>query len=160
MDRILEILERDARTSPEQIAEQLGRSADEIREKIAAMEAEGIILGYRPVINTDKLPGDLVTSLIEVRVRPQRGAGYDGIARRIYQFPEVRSLYLVSGDYDFLVLVEGKTLQEVAAFVAEKLATLDHVESTTTHFLLKTYKENRVVLSADKSDDTRLPVTP
>lgn len=160
MDQILEILERDARATPEQIAEQLGRAVDDVRQQIAEMEALGIIVGYRPVINTDKIRRDVVTSLIEVRVKPERGAGYDGIAGRIYRFPEVRSLYLVSGAYDFLVLVEGKTLQDIAAFVAEKLSTLDNVESTTTHFLLKTYKENRVILTGEHPEDIRLPVTP
>lgn len=160
VDRILEILEQDARTTPEAIAEQLGRSVESVRADIARLEADNIIVGYRPVINYDKLRNDLVTSLIEVRVRPERGAGYDGIAKRIYQFPEVRSLYLVSGTYDFLLLVEGKTLHDVALFVAEKLSPLENVESTTTHFLLKTYKENRVALDGEQREDTRLPVTP
>lgn len=160
MDQILDILQRDARQTPEEIAQQLGRDVETVRAQIAELEAKGIIVGYRPVINTDKMGSDLVTALIEVRVKPERGAGYDGIAQRIYRFPEVRSLYLVSGAYDFLVLVEGTTLHDIASFVAQKLSTLDNVESTATHFLLKTYKENRVILSGEPQEDTRLPVAP
>lgn len=159
MKEIAEILEKDCRTTPEQIAVMLGKDIDEVRSAIARMEGEKIIVKYQTVINWEKLDGRLVTALIDVKVTPQRDVGFDQIAERIYRFPEVKSLYLVSGAYDLSVMVQGESLRDVARFVSEKLATLENVQSTMTHFLLKTYKQDGVILE-DQETDRRQVVTP
>lgn len=159
MKEIAEILEKDCRTTPEQIAVMLGKDIDEVRSAIARMEGEKIIVKYQAVINWEKLDGRLVTALIDVKVTPQRDVGFDQIAERIYRFPEVKSLYLVSGAYDLSVMVQGESLRDVARFVSEKLATLENVQSTMTHFLLKTYKQDGVILE-DQETDRRQVVTP
>ena len=127
--------------------------------ELAAMEAEGIICGYHTLINWEKTSIDKVTALIEVRVTPQRGQGFDNIAERIYKYPEVRSVYLISGGYDLMVTLEGKRLKEVSNFVSDKLSTLDSVLSTATHFILKKYKDHGTILSK-KSVDEREMITP
>lgn len=123
------------------------------------MEEERIICGYNTLINWDQAGADKVTALIEVRVTPQRGQGFDNIAERIYNYPEVQSVYLISGAYDLLVILEGKTLQEVASFVSSKLSTLDTVISTATHFILKKYKDDGIIFEQKKKDE-RMKVTP
>jgi DNA-binding Lrp family transcriptional regulator len=156
--KALEILMEDARITAEEIASRLGVSVDEVRQEIQSLEDEKIIVGYQPVLNPNKAYGDRVTSLIEVRVQPERGKGYDKTAERIARYPEVRTLFLVSGSYDFLVVVEGASIQEVSYFVMEKLATLDQVVSTTTHFLLKTFKQLGTSL-VEEEENHRLPIT-
>jgi len=142
MKEILRILEKDARATPEQISTMTGMSLSEVEDAIRKAEAQGIILKYKTLIDWDKAGEEQVWALIEVKVTPQRGVGFDAAAERIARFPEVRSLYLVSGTYDLAVLMVGKTMQEVAAFVAERLAPLEGVQGTVTHFLLKRYKED------------------
>jgi DNA-binding Lrp family transcriptional regulator len=158
-EEILELLEQNARIPDDRIAGLVGASTEEVRAAIKRMEDEKIILGYRAVADPTKVREGKVTCMIEVRVTPQRGVGFDKIAERIYRFPEVRSLYLVSGTYDLLVMLEGESIQDVSYFVFEKLATLEHIQSTTTHFMLKKYKDNGIVLGSI-DEVQRLPVTP
>ena len=148
MNEIAELLQKDARLTPEVIASMLNKTVDEVRDKIRQMEDDGTIIKYSAVINEEKLPKqkDKVVAFIEIQVQPEREKGFDALAERIYQFPQVTSLYLMSGRYDLLAVVEGDNLKEVAYFVSDKLSTLDNVKSTTTHFLLKKYKENGTML--------------
>lgn len=148
MNEILEILEKDARTTPEEIARMLKKSVGAVKNTIKKLEKEGIILKYKTVLNKELIKDDRKTTraLIEVRVAPQRGSGFDHIAERIYRFPEVVSCYLLSGTYDLLLVVEGKDIHEISSFVSERLATLENVRSTVTHFLLKKYKEDGDIL--------------
>ena len=154
---ILKILENDARTKPEKIATMTGKPAAEVTKAIKKAEKDGTILKYKTVVNWEKAGDEQVSALIEVRVAPQRDVGFDALAERIYRFPEARSLYLVSGTYDLLVLVTGKTMHEVADFVTKKLALIEGVHGTTTHFLLKRYKEDGEIL-ADGGKTKRQPV--
>nr|WP_122012852.1 Lrp/AsnC family transcriptional regulator [Maliibacterium massiliense] len=156
---ILEILMEDARTTPEQIAVMLGEEPQHIKETIARMEQEGVIIKYRALLNWEKLDTDLVEAWIEVRVTPQMDAGFDAIAEKIYRYPEVKALYLMSGPFDLMVRVEGHNLKNVAMFVSQKLSLIEGVQSTATHFLLKRYKSDGVVLEK-KSTDRRLVVSP
>jgi len=157
-EEILEILSEDSRTTPAQIALMTGAPEEEIKKCIAELEEERIIVKYHAAINWDKTQDASVQALIEVKVTPQRDRGFDTIARRIYRFDEVRSVYLMSGTYDLLVIVDGKSMRQVAYFVAERLSTIEGVLSTATHFILKKYKDDGVLLE-DESDD-RLVVTP
>lgn len=159
MDALLEILKSDARTSPSQIAVMLERTEDEVRQAIDTFEKEGIIRGYQTLLNEERLHPDSVRAAIEVRMTPERGGGYDRVATRISKFPEVESVFLMSGGYDLLVYVKGECLRSVAAFVNERLATLDGVLSTATHFTLKTYKDQGVLMT-DESTYERLQVSP
>ena len=148
MDEILEILANDARLSSQEIAKLTGRKASDVEKSVKSYEKEGVIVKYKAVINQDLVRDNkaYVRALIEVGITPQKDVGFDAIAERIYSFPEVSSCYLVSGAYDLLVIVEGDSLQTVANFVASKLAPLEAVQRTTTHFLLKKYKEDGQVL--------------
>ena len=157
--QVLEILEENDRTAPEEIATMLGVTAEEVRELISRLEANQTIVKYHALINWEKTESDLVEALIEVQVAPEREFGFDTIAERIYRFPEVRSVFLMSGGYDLTVLVWGRSMKEVAYFVATKLSTLEHVQSTATHFLLKKYKQEGVILE-DKDQHQRLVVSP
>ena len=159
MDELLKILEGNALEAPETIAKMLGLSAADVRARIADYEKNGVIRGYQAVLDEDQLALDKVTAVIEVKVTPQREGGFDTIARRLSRFPEVRSSHLMSGTYDLLLFVEGRTLREVAAFVSEHLATLEGVLSTSTHFMLKTYKRLGVLMQQESSDE-RLSVSP
>lgn len=159
MEEILKILEEDSRLGVEEIASMTGKSVDEVKSVIGECEKKGIIRGYKTVINWEKLGKEPVIAFIDVKVSPERGVGFDDIAERIYRFPEVRAVYLVSGMHDLRVQVTGKSMKEVAFFVAEKLATIDRVQSTNTHFLLKKYKEDDIIFEAPESDK-RLAVTP
>ncbi len=159
MKEILEILEENNRIEPEQIAVLLGRSLAEVQEAIRQMEEDRVIVKYQTLINWEKTGYETVAALIDVKVTPQREVGFDTVAERIYRFPEVKSVYLMSGGYDLSVLVEGKSMKDVAFFVAEKLATIEHVNSTTTHFILKRYKQDGVIFE-DQEEDRRLVVTP
>jgi DNA-binding Lrp family transcriptional regulator len=160
MKEIFEILEQNARATPEQISTMVDKPVKEVEKTIKQAEKDGTILKYKAIINWPKLGREDVWALIEVRVAPQRGVGFDAIAERIYQFPEVHSAYLVSGTYDLALLVRGKNMQEIANFVAEKLAPLEQVQSTVTHFLLKRYKENGETFHLPKEINRRLPITP
>jgi DNA-binding Lrp family transcriptional regulator len=154
---IFRILEKDARTRPEQIASMIGLPQEQVEKAIRKAEEEHAILKYKALINWDKIGNEEVWALIEVKVSPQRDVGFDAIAERIYRFPQVRSLYLVSGTHDLSVVVTGKTMQEVAGFVAQKLAPLESVQGTVTHFLLKKYKEDGEVLEG-KEQTRRQPL--
>ncbi len=153
MDEILEILEKNARASVEEIALMLDKSVEEVKEEIKRLEDDNVIVGYNTLINWDKSSKESVTALIEVRVTPQRGQGFDKVAERIYRYPQVKACYLMSGGFDLTVIIEGKTMKEVALFVAEKLAPLESVLSTATHFVLKKYKDEGVIFEEDKKDD-------
>ncbi|MFA4888806.1 MAG: Lrp/AsnC family transcriptional regulator [Candidatus Omnitrophota bacterium] len=160
MDEILEILENDARALPEEIAKMLKKKPQAIKEAIKKFEKEGIILKYKAVINKGLIKDvdSSVRALIEVNIIPQKDLGFDKIAERIYSFPEVSSCYLISGSYDLLLVVEGKDLQSVARFVAEKLAPLENIRGTTTHFLLKKYKEDGVILK-HREENKRIAIS-
>jgi DNA-binding Lrp family transcriptional regulator len=159
MDELLNILKKNARTSVEDIAKMTRSTPEAVAARIAEYERAGTIRGYRALVNGDLLSEDRVTAVIEVKVQPEREGGFDRIARRISGFPEVANMHLMSGKYDLLLFVEGKNLREVATFVSERLATLDGVLSTGTHFMLKTYKEDGVLMDGEKVDD-RLQVSP
>ena len=156
---ILAILEKDARTTPAQIAAMTGQTEDDVRAAIAGAEADGTIRSYKTRIDWEKAGESRVFAFIDVAAQPERGSGYDRIAERIYRYPEVHSVYLVSGSLDLRVVVEGRTMQDVANFVAEKLAPVDGVRGTTTNFLLKKYKDDGVVFH-EPDYDRRLAVTP
>ena len=150
MEEILKILEDDARTTPEQIATMTGKGVDEVKEHIRQAEKDRTIVKYKTMVNWEKMGREEVLALIEVKLQPQRDVGFDSVAERIYRFPEVRSAYLVSGAYDLAVLVTGRTMQEVSGFVSRKLATLELVQGTVTHFLLKRYKEDGEILDGEE----------
>ena len=158
-EELLAIIEKNSRMGLKELAILLGVEEVQVANELAAMEAEGIICGYHTLIDWEKTSKDKVTALIEVRVTPQRGQGFDSIAERIYQYPEVQSVYLISGSYDLMVILEGKTLREVSAFVSDKLSTLDSVLSAATHFILKKYKDHGTVLSKKKEDERQM-ITP
>ncbi len=159
MQEILELLERNDRLTPAEIAIMLGMSEEEVKAKIAELEADKVIINYRAMVNWERAGVEKVNALIEVKVIPQRDVGFDEIAERIYSFPEVKSVFLMSGAYDLMVLVEGTTMKEVALFVSQKLATIYNVQSTATHFVLKKYKLEGVIMDG-KEDVERLVVTP
>lgn len=162
MDRQLEVLEllaENARLTIEQLATMLNMSEEEARRLIGQLEESHIIFGYRTLINWDKVGKERVTALIEVKVTPQRDVGFQAVAERIGRFPEVKTLHLMSGAYDLAVFIEGRTMQEVAFFVATKLAPIDGVTSTTTHFVLQTFKEEGILLE-DGDGDHRLVMSP
>jgi len=157
---ILDILTADSRTDVKDIAIMLGCTEEEAQAEIKAMEAEGAIAGYTTIVNSDKAYGaSYVQALIEVRITPQRDRGFDAVAERIYKFDDVQAVYLMSGAYDLMVLMQGTSMREIAQFVAERLSTVDGVLSTATHFVLKKYKDQGVMLDAPCSD-SRLLVTP
>lgn len=157
--KIIDILKEDARLSSKVIADMLAANQEEVASAIKELEDDHVIVKYSAVINWNKIEDDKVTALIEVQITPERGRGFDAIAERIYLFPEVKSVYLMSGAYDLLVEMEGKTLKEVATFVSQKLSTLDSVLSTKTHFMLKKYKQDGILFD-DREDDRRIPITP
>ncbi len=156
---LLEILKEDCRLPLEKLAVMTGATTTEVAETIDNLEKSRVILRYAPVINWDKTDRERVEAMIEVRVTPQRDMGFDAVAKRIYRFEEVKSVYLMSGGYDLLVLVEARTLKELALFVSEKLSPLEMVTGTATSFVLKRYKEEGVIFEGEKSDQ-RLVVTP
>ena len=158
-EQILSIIEKNSRIDLKELAIILGVEEVDIVNEMEQMEKEGIICGYYTLIDWEKTNVEKVNALIEVRVTPQRGHGFDNIAERIYKYPEVHAVYLISGGYDLLVSLEGKSLKEVSNFVSDKLSTLDTVLSTATHFILKKYKEHGTVLGK-KEVDERIQVTP
>lgn len=161
MEEILNLLQGNARLTAEDIAAMTKKSVDEVFAIIQQLEDDGIILKYTAIINQEKMPEkkDIVRAEIEIQVMPEREHGFDAIAERIFRFPQVKSLYLMSGGYDLKVIIEGDSLQDVSFFVARKLSTLDGVRSTKTHFMLKKYKENDIVY-VDEKIDRRQGVTP
>lgn len=159
MDALLELLKKNARESDTVLAKELNTTAEDIQARIAAYEQEGVIRGFQAVLNTDRLESTDVRAVIELRIRPEREGGFDRIAARISKFPQVESMYLMSGGYDLLLFVKGRSLQEVANFVSARLAPLDGVLSTATHFMLKTYKDQSVLMESEPHDD-RLQVCP
>ena len=159
MDKLLKLLRGDASLTSGQIAARLDRDEAEVNSQIKSLEDEGVILGYRTIINEDKLEVDLVRAVIEVKITPEREGGFDRLAARIAKFDEVHSCYLMSGGYDLMVVVEGSDLKAVSSFVSEKLATIQGVISTVTHFMLKPYKEQGVLMGGEYSDE-KLAVSP
>lgn len=159
MDELIHLLRQNARTSTADLARELNRPEETVCRQISELEESGVILGYQVVVDAQKRRAGLVTALVEVKITPERGGGFDRLANRIARFNEVQSCYLMSGGFDLLVVVEGETLQEIAAFISEKLSTIKGVISTGTHFRLKTYKENGVSL-LPKVASQRLAVAP
>lgn len=160
MEPLLEILERNARISVEDLASQLNKSPEAVAEQLAELEENNIILGYHAVLDEDKMPDeDSVTAMIELKISPTRGSGFDRLAQRIAKFEQVESCFLMSGGYDLLLMVKGKSLKDVASFVARKVSTIDGVLSTATHFQLRCYKRAGF-LSEDAIEARRLPVSP
>ena len=156
---ILDILTEDARTPISQIAVMLGATEAQIADTVARLERQRVILKYPALINWEKVDVEQVEAMIEVRVTPQRGEGFEAIAEQIYRFDEVYSVYLMSGGYDLLVNMKARTMRQLALFVAEKLSTIEHVISTATHFVLRKYKDQGVVMD-ESEEDLRLKVTP
>ena len=158
-EKILTYIERNSRVDLKDLAIMLGTDEATIANEIAQMEKEGVICGYHTLIDWDKTSSEKVTALIEVKVTPQRGMGFDKIAERIYQYSEVNAVYLMSGAFDFTVFIEGKTMRQVAQFVSDKLAPMESVLSTATHFVLKKYKDHGTIISEPVQDE-RMLITP
>lgn len=157
---ILEILEKNARASIEDMAVMLGKTTDEIASTMDKMINDKVICGYTTLVNWEKTDREYVTAMIEVKVTPQRDLGFEKIAERIYCFDEVKSVYLMSGGYDLLVMMEGKNIKEISGFISNKLSTLPYVLSTATHFVLKKYKDHGVIMEKDEDNDERMIVSP
>ena len=152
-EEILSVIAKNSKINLKELSVLLNKNEVDIANEIADMEKEGVICGYHTLIDWEKTSVEKVSALIEVRVTPQRGQGFDNIAERIYNYPEVNSLFLISGGFDLLVTLEGKSLKEVSYFVSDKLATLDTVLSTSTHFILKKYKEEGTIIAKPKKDE-------
>ena len=152
-NELLSILEKNSRIDFKELSVLLGISEEEVLNEISQLEKDGVICAYHTLINWEKTDIESVTALIEVKVTPQRGQGFDRIAERLYNYPEVKSVYLISGGYDLLVTLEEKSLKEIAAFVSDKLSTLDSVLSTATHFILKKYKDHGTIINKQVKDE-------
>ena len=159
MDPLLKLIYQNAHLTPPQLAKALDMTEDDIRARITKYQEEGVIVGYRAVLNEEKMGLEAVRAVIEVKITPEREGGFDRIAERISKYSEVHSCYLMSGRYDLLVIVEGRNLREVATFISEKLATIQGVISTGTHFMLKPYKQQGILLTQEKGAE-RLAVAP
>ncbi|WP_458462114.1 Lrp/AsnC family transcriptional regulator [Paenibacillus sp.] len=157
--KVLDLLKEDARRTPALLSTLLGESEDKIKNAVAQLEQDHVIVKYATVVNWSKIDDEKVTALIEVQITPERGRGFEGIAERIYLYPQVKSVYLMSGAYDLLVEVEGANLREVANFVSEKLSPIDSVLSTKTNFILKKYKQDGIIFE-DHQEDNRLMISP
>ena len=153
MENVLKVLEDNANLTPEQLAVLCQKEVGDIKKFIDEQEKNGVILGYKTMIDWDKTDREYVSALIEVKITPQRDRGFDRVAERIYNYPEVQSLYLMSGGFDLAVMIEGKTMKEVAYFVAQKLATIEDVISTATHFVLRKYKDKGVIYGVEEVDE-------
>lgn len=153
--KLLQLLESDCTLSHDQLSAMAGLSVEEVEAQIKELEKEGIVLGYRAVVDWDRTEREAVTALIEVKVTPQRGEGFDRVAERIYQYDEVESVYLMSGAFDLTVIISGRSLKEVAHFVGEKLATIEDVTGTATHFILHKYKENHLIFEKREEQQER-----
>ena len=158
-EELLAIIEKNSRIDLKELAVILGVREVDVVNELETMEKEGVICGYHTLVNWEKTSNEKVTALIEVRVTPQRGQGFDSVAERIYRYPEVRSVYLISGGFDLMVTLEGKTLRDISSFVTDKLSTLDSVLSTKTNFILKKYKDHGTVI-AESPRDERMLMTP
>ena len=158
-DELLAILEKNSRIDFKELAKLLGKTEEEVLKKIEELEKNGTICGYHTLINWEKTDIEKVTALIEVKVTPQRGQGFDKIAERIYNYPEVKSVYLISGGYDLLISLEEKSLKEIATFVSDKLSTLDSVLSTATHFILKKYKDHGTIINKSHKDEREVIIS-
>lgn len=158
--QILDAISKNSRISTEDLAAMLGTGKEDVEKEIKAMEEEKVICGYPTLINWDRTDCEKVTALIEVKVTPQRNMGFNKVAERIYKFEEVESVYLMSGEFDLTVLIEGKSMKEVARFVSEKLSTLEYVTSTATYFVLKKYKEHGMTMAGGKQRTERMLITP
>lgn len=156
MLEILRVIEKDGLATPEKIAQIINRDIDTVKKQIAELKESGIIAGYKAVVNWDKYDANTVIALVDVKMTPQLGSGYDRVAEKVYNYPFVKSVYLMSGGYDLSITIEGKSLKEIANFVSEKLAPMECVISTTTHFILRKYKEEGFVLGADEEKDGRV----
>ena len=150
--KVLSLLEADARLTKEKLAVMLAQSVETIQEITDELEKDGVVLGYKALVDWDKTDREYVTALIELKVTPQRDRGFEKVAERISNYPEVKDMYLMSGAYDYCVIIEGKTMKQVAQFVSEKLATIENVISTSTHFVLKKYKNNGVAFGLSDED--------
>ena len=144
-NEFLQLIENDSRLTPEQLSVMLGKEVGEIKDMIKAYEKDGVILGYKTLVDWDKTDREYVTALIELKVAPQRDRGFDKVAEKIYNYPEVQSLYLMSGSFDLAVFIEGRTMKEVAYFVAQKLAPIESIVATSTHFVLRKYKDKGAI---------------
>ena len=151
--KLLQLLEQDCTLTDEQLASMANMTADEVRATKVRLEEEKIILGYKAIVDWDRAQREAVTALIEVTVTPQRGEGFDRVAERIYQYDEVESVYLMSGSFDLTVIISGRTLKEVASFVGERLAPLEDVTGTATHFILKKYKEKHLIFQKQEQQE-------
>ncbi|MCR4879949.1 MAG: Lrp/AsnC family transcriptional regulator [Bacilli bacterium] len=149
---LLELIESNSKLTTSDIADSLGVSELEVVNEISKLEKDKVICGYNAIINWDKVTEEKVNALIEVKVTPQRGMGYDRLAERIAKFDEVNSIYLISGSYDFMVIINGKSMKEISSFVFEKISTIDMIQSITTHFVLKKYKDHGVLMNEKKVD--------
>ena len=156
-ERILQIIEKNSKVGIDEIAIRLGENEIDVANEIKAMEEEGVICGYHTLIDWEKTNIEKVSALIEVTVTPQRGQGFDSIAERIHNYPEVNAVYLISGGYDLLVMLDGKSLKQVASFVSDKLSTLDSVLSTATHFVLKRYKDHGTIIEQNDDREKIMP---
>lgn len=152
-DELLAILEKNSRIDFSELAILLGVTEEQVLEELSKLEKEGVICGYHTLINWEKTSIEKVTALIEVKVTPQRGTGFDSIAERIYHYPEVKAVYLISGGYDLMVILEEKSLKDIANFVSYKLSTLDNILSAATHFILKKYKDHGTILNKQDKDE-------
>jgi len=153
MEQLLRLIEADCTLTRKQLAAMTGTSEEKVDAEIKRLEADGTIVGYKAVVDWDKTDREAVTALIEVKVEPQLGDGFDRVAERIYQYEEVEACYLMSGDFDMTVVISGRTLREVANFVTQKLSTIDAVQSTATHFILKKYKENHLIFNKEREQE-------
>ena len=159
-DKILQLLEKNSKLSAAEIAEKIGSTESDVAREIKLMEDAQVICGYNTLINWDMTNRDFVTALIEVKVTPQRGDGFDKIAERIYRLNEVKAVYLMSGGFDLTIIMEGKSIKEIAFFVSEKLSPINDVLSTATHFVLKNYKDHGIVLDRSKREHERMIISP
>ena len=153
MEQLLRLIEADCTLTHKQLAAMTGASEEKVDTEVKRLEENGTIVGYKAVVDWDKTEREAVTALIEVKVEPQLGDGFDRVAERIYQYEEVDSCYLMSGDFDMTVIISGRTLREVANFVTQKLSTIDAVQSTATHFILKKYKENHLIFNKEREKE-------
>ncbi|MBO6256710.1 Lrp/AsnC family transcriptional regulator [bacterium] len=159
-EELLSIIEKNSRIGLKDLSAMLGHEEIDVANEISALEKEGIICGYHTLINWEKTSLEKVNALIEVKVTPQRGQGFDKIAERLYNYPEVKSVYLISGGFDLLITLEEKSLKEISNFVSDKLSTLDRVLSTSTHFILKKYKDHGTILNKGNEEEVREIITP
>ena len=159
-EELLTIIEKNSRIGLKELSAMLGKEEIDVANEITNLEKNGIICGYHTLINWEKTSLEKVTALIEVKVTPQRGQGFDKIAERLYNYPEVKSVYLISGGYDLLVTLEEKSLKEISNFVSDKLSTLDRVLSTATHFILKKYKDHGTIVNKANNEEEREMITP